>query len=155
MSITKMMKSHDLFKALSFEAVDNVSTFSGTKSYDANEIIFEQRGYGSHFFVVLEGRVKLMLRTSDGESILVVARLENGDIFGISPILGFERYSTTAQCASQATVLAIEAKPFMTVLEQNSDVGLGIMTIVAKAYFSRYIETLRRVQHIFNELSSS
>jgi CRP-like cAMP-binding protein len=148
-----MMKSHELFRSLSFEEVELISTFSASKSYQQGDFVFRRKTYASHFFVVVEGRVNLMLPTADGESSLVVGRMNAGDIFGISPLLGFDRYTTRAQCAEPCTILAIEVAPFRKILEQNSTVGLAAMEVIARSYFSRYIEILSRFQNLLEDLA--
>ena len=37
---------------------------------------------------------------------------------------------------------------------ENSLVGLQIMTVAAQVYFTRYIETLNRVQKVINEIGA-
>jgi CRP-like cAMP-binding protein len=151
--VTKMIKGHDLFRSLSFEEVERLANFSGSKSMEEGEYVFRCGKPCSHFFVVLEGKVNLKLPSSDSESSLVVGRMEKGDIFGFSALLGSERYTTTAQCTGPGTVLAVEVKPFRKLLDENSSVGLRAMSVVASAYFTRYIETLRRFQGILDEVT--
>ncbi len=153
MSIARMMKGHELFRSLSFEEVERVSRFSGSKGYDKGEVVFKRDARGSHFFVVVEGRVNLRLPSDDGESSLVVGRMDQGDIFGLSSFLGMERFTTTAQCARPSSVLAVEVEPFRELLDQNPRVGQSVMNMVARVYFSRYIETLRRMHHLLDDLA--
>ncbi len=152
MSVSRMIRGHELFQSFSFEEVESISTFSGAKEYGAGERVFERGEQGSHFFVVLEGQVSLKLPSADDVSSLVVGRMGQGDIFGLSPLLGFDRFTTTAECREDSSVLAIEAEPFRALLEDNSAVGLKTMTVMARAYFSRYIDTLSRFQHVLDEL---
>ncbi len=153
MSIAKMIKGHELFQSFGFEEVERISTFSGSKPYEKGDVIFSRGDHGSHFFVVIEGQVNLELPSADDESTLVVGKMGQGDIFGVSPLLGVDRYTTTAQCARPGTVLAVEVEPFRKLLDTNPTVGMNVMTVMARAYFSRYIETLRRFQNILNELA--
>ena len=154
MSVTKMLKGHELFQSLSFEDVDKISNFSGVKEFQKDESVFASGGVGSHFFVLLEGNVNLRLPAEAHEASLVVGRIEKDDIFGLAPLLGAGRHTTTAQCAEDCTVLAIEAQPLRELLEQNSLVGLRIMSVAAQAYFTRYVETLRGVQKVINEIAA-
>jgi signal-transduction protein with cAMP-binding, CBS, and nucleotidyltransferase domain len=154
MSVTKMLKGHELFQSLSFEEIDRVSSFSGVKQYDAGEEVFKGGSVGSHFFVLLEGSVNLRLPAEAHDTSLVVGRMEQGDIFGLAPLLGRGRHTTTARCSGTCSVLAIEAEPLRVMLEQNSPVGLQVMKVAAQAYFSRYVETLTRVQKVVNEIAA-
>jgi CRP-like cAMP-binding protein len=154
MSVTKMLKGHELFQSLAFEDVDKISNFSGVKDLRKDEAVFASDGVGSHFFVLLEGSVNLRLPADAHEASLVVGRIGKGDLFGLAPLFGAGRYKTTAQCAEPCKVLAIEAKPLLELLEQNSLVGLHIMRTAAEAYFTRYVETLRGVQKVINEIAA-
>ena len=154
MSTTKMIKGHELFKSLSFEEVERISSFSGSKYYEQEDTIFRLGDLGSHFFIVISGRVNLVLPSTDAESSMVVGRLQEGDIFGLSPFLGFDRFTTTAVCAKPSTVLAVEVLPFRRVLEDNAMVGLHVMNVVARAYYARYVDTLGRFQNILNDLAT-
>jgi len=120
----------------------------------AVSLVFTSGVVGSHFFVLQEGRVNLRLPADAHEASLVVGRIEKGDIFGLAPLLGAGRHTTTAQCAEPCKVLAIQVEPLRELLEQNSLVGLHIMTVAAQAYFTRYIETLNRVQKVINEIGA-
>ena len=154
MTVTKMLKGHELFQSLSFEDVDKISNFSGVKEFRKDEAVFASGDVGSHFFVLLEGSVNLRLPADAHEASLVVGRIEKGDIFGLAPLLGAGRHRTTAQCAEPCKVLAIEAGPLLSLLEHSSLVGLHIMRTAAEAYFTRYVETLRRVQKVINEIAA-
>ena len=155
MSVERMMKAHELFHSLGFEEVEAVSRFAGPKPFKKGECVFRSGDPGSHFFVVTKGRVNLKLPSADKESNLLVGRMEKGDIFGLSPFLGIKRYGATAECAEGCTVLAIEVAPFLKLLRANPTVGMQVMSTVAKAYFSRYTETLQRFQNIVQELASA
>ncbi len=154
MNAPRMLKGHELFQSLSFEEVDGISSFSGFKELQKGEHVFQSGSAGSHFFVLLEGRVNLRLPADAHEASLVVGRVEKGDIFGLAPLIGTGRHTTTAQCVEPGKVLAIEADPLRALLERNSPVGLQVMSVAAQAYFSRYIETLKRLQKVVNEIAA-
>jgi CRP-like cAMP-binding protein len=154
MSVTKMLKGHELFRSLTFEEVEKISSFSGLKEFNKDENVFKSGVTGSHFFVLQEGRVNLRLSADAHEASLVVGRIEKGDIFGLAPLLGAGRHTTTAQCAEPCKVLAVEAEPLRALLGQNALVGYNIMTVAAQAYFTRYTETLNRVQKVINEIAA-
>ena len=155
MSIVKMLKGHELFQSLGFDEVERVSTFSGLKDFEKGEQVFRTGTFGSHFFVLLEGSVNLRLPAEAHEASLIVARIEKGDMFGISPLLGSGRHTTTAECATGCRVLAIEGEPLRSLLEEQSLIGLQVMNVVASAYFSRYLDALNRLQKVVNEIGKA
>ncbi len=154
MNAGKMLKGHDLFQSLTSEDVARISGFSAVKSLEAGEKVYQCEDPASHAFVLLEGKVKLSLCESNREASIPVSKVGKGDLFGIAPLLGSERYTTTAFCTENASVLAIEAKPLMAVLKDYPEVDRGVMRAVAKAYFSRYIKTLDRLQTVLDEILS-
>ena len=154
MSVVKMLKAHELFRSLAFEDVERISSFTGLMDFEEGENVFSSDSYGSHFYVVLEGSVNLRLPSEAHEASLVVGRVGKGEMFGLSPLIGSGRHTTTAQCVGPSNVLAIEAKPLRSMLEEKSLIGLDILSVIAQAYFTRYIETLKRVQKVVNEIAA-
>ncbi len=153
MGIVGMIKGHQLFRSLSFEEIEEISAFSGPKRYEAEEAVFERGRTGGHFFIVLDGCVNLMLPAKGNEHSMVIAHLEKDEIFGLSPLLGGGKYTTLALCTEPTTVLAIEVAPFRAIIEENSRVGLNIMNEIARAYFTRYVDTLEHFRTVMAELT--
>jgi len=153
MNVTKMIKGHDLFRSFDFDDIARLSDFTRQLNYGKGDLIYRSGQEGAHFYVVLKGRVNLKLASDDNESNLVVGRMEKGDIFGMSPLLGFNRFTTSAACATECQILAVEIEPFKALLTGNQQVHLNVMNTIARAYFSRYIETLKRSQNTLSGLA--
>ena len=154
MNVTKMIKGHDLFRSFDFDDIAKLSDFTRQLTYRAGDFIYRSGQEGNHFYVVLEGKVNLKLTSEDNESTLVVGRMEKGDIFGMSRLLGFDRFTATAACATECQILAVEIDPFKNLLAENQHVHLNVMSIIARAYFSRYIDTLKRSQNTLSGLAA-
>lgn len=155
MAVSKMLKGQEIFQSLTFEEVDEVSNFSGIKEYRKDEIVFCGGDLGTHFFVLLEGGVNLRLPADAHEASFVVGRIGIDDIFGLAPLLGAGRHRTTAKCTEFCRILAIEAEPLQALFKRNLMVGHQIMRLVARAYFTRYVGTLSRLQKVVNEIAVS
>jgi CRP-like cAMP-binding protein len=153
MNVDKMVKGHEVFRSLPFEDVERVSNFSSAKLFDKGAVVFQEGRPASHVFVLLEGKVDLRLPAKAGELNLVVDTVERGEMFGLAPLLGAERYTTTACCAEKSSVLCLEAAPLRAVLDANPYVALKVMRIAAQAYFDRYVETLRHLQETLNRIA--
>ncbi|TKJ40114.1 hypothetical protein CEE37_10285 [candidate division LCP-89 bacterium B3_LCP] len=146
MIIDKMLKGQELFASLSVDEVYLTSTFSSVKEFEADEIIFDYNQASSHFYVLLEGGVYLQLPGKTSEFSFAVLKVEQGELFGLSPLLDSPRYTATAKCYKPTKVLSIEAKPFRDLLRENCPAGLDIINRVARIYFNRYINILSRLQ---------
>ena len=153
MSVSELVRGHDLFQTLSPQEVERVSRFSAVKPFAKGEVVHHKDRPASHLFVLLDGQVRLHLPVANGELSLVVGRIGKGELFGIAPLLGAERYTTTARCAESCEVLAIEATPFMALLKDNPYASQELVTRVARAYFARYEALLGRFQAVIDQLA--
>lgn len=152
MSVTGMLKAHDLFRALTPKELDLVSSFSSVKNFDVDQTIFELDQRCSHVFQVLEGELYLQLPGQLPEFNIVVSKVEKGELFGLSPLIGSERYTATARCITRCSVLAIEADPMHRMLQENSLVGYHIMSRVAGIYFRRYVDVVKNLQSVLGQI---
>jgi CRP-like cAMP-binding protein len=152
MSVATMWKGHRLFESLRFEDVDRINSFSGIKELSKDEFVFEAGKTATHLYVVLEGKLHLRLTAQAHETSLIVGTFEKGDFFGLASLVGVKRHNTSAQCAEPCKVLAIEAAPLRELLKNETLVGYQIMRAAARTYFSRYMESLRRIQRVVNDL---
>jgi signal-transduction protein with cAMP-binding, CBS, and nucleotidyltransferase domain len=148
MGVKSILKGHELFLNLNVEEVDAISDFSERRGYDKGDTIFPLGQKAEKVYILLEGAVYLRLPASPEEFRIVIAKLEKDDLFGLSPLLGSERYTVETQCAEDTEVLAIDAVKFRKLLENSTTSGLYIMSEVAKVYFERYVELLKRLQNI-------
>ena len=153
MIIDKILKGHELFGALNVDEVNQLSTFSSVKEYEANETIFEHNRPCSHIYMLMEGSVRILLPADPPEFSFTISQIEKGELFGLSPLLNSPRYTSTAQCHEKTKVLSIEAKPFRKLLQLNCPVGLDIINRVAIFYFARYLDVLKKFQDVVKQIS--
>ena len=153
MSTDTMLKGTELFKSLSIEEVDKISAFSSVKEFNANDMIFIHDRPSTHIYVLMEGLVYLQLPSTAQEFNLNITKIEKGELFGLSPLLDSPRYTASAKCFSPTKVLAIEAKPVKGILQKNHLVGMDAMGRVARIYFTRYLDLLRRLQDTVSQIS--
>ncbi|MEW6443781.1 MAG: cyclic nucleotide-binding domain-containing protein [bacterium] len=152
MRVANILKGHDLFANLSVEEVNRISGFSECRSYRKNQLIFKYGDQGDHVFILLDGQVHLHLPAEPGAFRIVVSNVTKGDLFGLSSLLGSERYTLEAQAAGPAQALAINARKLRGLLQTNCLAGFTIMSEVAEAYFTRYVEILKRLQGIVTQI---
>jgi CRP-like cAMP-binding protein len=152
MSTAGVLKGHTLFQSLSVDEVEAISRFSSVKTLKKGEAVFREDAPATHVFVLLEGSVQLRLATEKGEYGLVVSKIEEGELFGISPLTGSTRYTASALCAKDAEVLAVEAKPLRELLQQDCMIGFQIMSRVAEAFFSRYVRVVKSLQSVVEQI---
>ena len=152
MSIATMLRGHDVFGALSVEDVARISNFSAVKNFEKGETVFHFGRPGTHVFLLLEGRVHLRLPSDSPELSIAVGRVDKGEIFGLSPLLGSREYTTSGHCQETSSVLAIEARELRHLLQDDRTAGYHIMNMVARVYFNRYLRVLENMQRVVSDL---
>ncbi len=135
------------------DEINQLSTFSSKKEYKANETIFKHGQVSTHFYMLMEGLVYLQLPANPPEFNITISKVETGELFGISPLLNSEHYTSTARCHNDTSILSVEAKPFLDLLRLNGQAGLDIINQVANIYFTRYLNLINRLQEMVNQIT--
>lgn len=155
MSVANILQGHELLKNLTMEEVERINKFSERKSFAKNETIFRHGEDAALTYILLEGHVLLRLPAKPDEFRIVIGSIEEGEMFGLSPLLGSATYTAEARCAEASEVLAIDAGELRTLLQADCLAGFYIMNEVAQAYFTRYVELLGRLQGIVTQIPVS
>lgn len=155
MNAATVLKGHELLKHLSMEEVDKINTFAERKKYGKGEVLFRQSEKASDVFVLLSGSVLLHLAANPEEFRIAIAKIEKGELFGLSPLLGSESYTAEAQCTEDSDVLAIDAQKLRALLHGDCLAGFCVMSEVAQSYFHRYIGLLGRLQGVVSQIPMS
>jgi signal-transduction protein with cAMP-binding, CBS, and nucleotidyltransferase domain len=153
MATERTLKGHELFAKLSVDEINQLDSISHVKEYDESDTIFEYNEVCSHVYMLMEGIVYLMLPAEPTDYSFAIAEIKNNEIFGLSPLLDSPRYTAEAKCHTKCKVLAIEAEPFKNLLMNNNHVGLNVSNQVARIYYRRYLNTLRKLQDIVSQVS--
>jgi len=96
------------------------------RKYARNAVLFLQDEPANHFYVVLEGWVRLYRETPDGhESVIGV--FTRGESFAEAAIFQSEVYPVNAGIVEDARLLTIPAEPFLQHLRNNPELCLNIL----------------------------
>ncbi|MCB0563581.1 MAG: CBS domain-containing protein [Phaeodactylibacter sp.] len=103
----------------------------------SGEIIFRQGDPpNTHIYIVREGAVHLLWE-KDGEPVLV-EECDEGDVFGIRPLLAEENYALTAKVVEESLIYAINVEGFKEVLEKNPKVAFYLASTFASGIGENY-----------------
>ena len=144
MSIEKLEK-HEVFGLLSPDEIKRLSADSGEMILNEGERIYSEGIPASHLFVLIKGRVELNRPTQKGPGLLV-DDLVAGNIFGVSSLVGADRYLLNADCTENSEVLKIEGKALRQILDKNPVVGYAMQRKVSRIFFKRYLKTMEILQ---------
>ncbi|MFN3076901.1 MAG: Crp/Fnr family transcriptional regulator [Alphaproteobacteria bacterium] len=139
------------------EVVQEVEMFSGLKPeetrrllrgahcrwYPRGALLFIQGDAADRFFVVLEGRVKLVKTTTSGtESVVEV--FTRGKTFGEAAMFASRRFPVGAEVLVEAKLLQVGAESFLDELSRSPDLSLKVLASLAR----RHHELIRQLHDL-------
>ena len=146
MHIEKLEK-HELFGLMNPNEIKRLSAVSGVAALKEGDRVYSEGVPASHLFVLIKGRVELKRPTKGGPNLLV-DDLIAGSIFGVSSLMGADRYLLNAECVEDSDVLKIEGKTLLKILHDNSVVGYAIQKRVSQIFFKRYLNAMERLKTV-------
>jgi len=115
------IQQSDLFWGMDRDFVKAIMDISTKESYGEGDFLFHEGDDADHFYVLLKGRVKLIIGGA-GQVIYIVDHA--GEAFGWSSLADLNAYSASAECMEKTTLQRIEKKAFQKVLENDPANGL-------------------------------
>ena len=130
-----------LFDGLSAEDLSGIAANFHEASYEKETVIFYERDLpddtGSKIYFVLKGCVKLVKYSNDGESTIM--RLSSvGEFFGATGALTDKPMPYSAEALTEVTVMYIEKRNFLRVVESFPQVALGMLTALGELLWFNY-----------------
>src|SRR5690242_549685 len=95
----------DLFKPMTGPEMEAILRQARILRIRQGQAVFRQGDTAHHFYLLLEGRLKVLQVTEDGHQI-VVRIVNRGELFGIAKALRRPDYPGTATAAVDSTALA-------------------------------------------------
>ncbi|MDD9978975.1 MAG: Crp/Fnr family transcriptional regulator [Boseongicola sp.] len=92
------------FASLSLTEVSNIVDQASVKTVRSGEMFFMEGENATHFFLLLDGYVRVVRITEHGEQI-VALHIPSGQLFGIAKALARTTYPATAEAASECLAL--------------------------------------------------
>ena len=129
------------------EGDGKLSNASGVTKLKEGDKVYSEGIPASHLFVLLKGRVELRRLTREGLSFLVETLIEGG-IFGVSALMGTDRFLLNAECMEDSEVLKIEGKVLRQILDENPVVGYATQRRISQIFFKRYLAAMERLQAV-------
>jgi len=110
----------DLFKGMKKSFTDELQKIMVEKVFKAEDFLFKDGEPAQYFYILKEGRI----RQSIGEKGHTINISDTpGDAFGWSCLIGFESYTSSAECLIPCTLIRIEKEKLDRLLNQDSESG--------------------------------
>ena len=135
----------DIFRAMNKSFVKKIMNVSTTESYEQGDLLFQQGGLANQFYILLKGRIKLILGET-GQAVYIVSHA--GEAFGWSSLIDRETYTASAECMIPAKLLRFDQEKVLKILEEDPANGL--------VFFKRLADILgNRLLHSYKMISAA
>jgi CRP-like cAMP-binding protein len=125
------LKQKDIFWGMKKDFVKKIMDMAVTASHQGGEWLFREGDPANNFYILLKGRVKLIL----GDTGHIVYIVNNaGEAFGWSSLIGRESFSASAQCMVPSKLLNWDKSKLQKILKKDPDNSL--------LFYKRFAELL-------------
>lgn len=100
------------------------------RRYRRNEVIFHQDDVGDALHIVIDGVVKIVLPSAEGDEA-IIASLKSGDFFGELALLDGSPRSTTATALEPTETLALPRDQFLRLLPDDPRLVSALLRALA------------------------
>ena len=118
-----------LFSRMTDGEIDQILSHATSSRVAQGETLFVQGTPANHFFLLLNGRLKVTQVTPDGQQIIVRV-VHPGDLFGFAKALQRTDYPGTAHAAAESLYLAWPTSLWSFFVEQNPALALSALQTI-------------------------
>jgi CBS domain-containing protein len=137
--IGDFLKTHPPFSLLERELLAAIARKVVVQYRQPNEIIFRQGEMpGKFIYVVREGAVQLLREEEQGP--VLIEQCDEGDVFGIRPLVAKDSYAMTAKVVEESLIYAVNIEGFEKALLENPKVAFYLAGNFAALEKDRWIE---------------
>lgn len=141
----------ELFDFLRPEQVDKISKSAELVKFKAGDTVYSRGAKADWFYIVVKGRVSLRLPGNKGVNLLI-SELTGGAMFGSCVSYSVGAYALESQCTEDTQLLKIRAEVLRKLMDDEPQLGYAIQSKISEIYFNRYLETMRKLQAIVQNI---
>ena len=112
---SSFLRTIGLFKDISGEELELVSSLFRQRDYKKNDIIFFEEDTGNYMYIIRTGRVKVTRLLPSGKEMILAFR-EAGEYFGEMSLIDGGTTPATVTAVVPSTIVSITRRDFQTLL---------------------------------------
>ena len=140
------LKGLSLFKRLTSRELRELDELLHERSYQKDEVIFDEGDTGLGLYIVVSGRVKIV--SSHAALQRVAPECGPGDFFGELALFEESQRTARAVAAEPTQVLALFRTEFFSLLERDRGIGLKILFELSRTVVGRARKLLASQPHL-------
>jgi len=133
---TMIIQKAELFKDLTPETTNEISKIMVEEAWERGRVIFQAGTPATHFYILVEGRVRLSIGTKAQITYTVNTP---GEAFGWTGLVDRSEYIATAECVAPSKVVKIENSRLTELFEKDTQGGMMFFKRLAGAVVQRLI----------------
>ena len=128
---SQLLKRSFIFSELSEKELAELAGLAARRSFGPGEFVFWEGDAPDSFYIVIEGRVKVLKHSSLGKEF-IIAFFGPGEMFGEVAVFQDRPYPASAQAAADTKVLRIRREDFLSFVAQRPQVVLRIISVLGE-----------------------
>ncbi|MBE8725455.1 Crp/Fnr family transcriptional regulator [Flavobacterium hungaricum] len=108
------------------------------KSFDKNDIIFEEGNLPLNYYQIISGEVKMSNYNDDGREF-IQGIFYGGQSFGEPPLFLNQKYPANAIAVDNTVIFILSKDNFMKLLEQNPKISIQIIENLAQRLYYKSV----------------
>jgi len=132
------LKQKDIFWAMDKGFVKAIMDIAESESCREGDVLFQEGDQAAYFYILLKGRVKLILGQT-GQAVYTVS--DAGEAFGWSSLIGRDSYSASAVCVIPAKLLKFERQKLQKAIEKDPVHGTVFFKRIAELLGNRLLQS--------------
>ena len=125
----EILRRSFIFYGLEDDELTELAGLTSERSFSPDGFIFWDGDAPEWFYIVAEGRVKVLKHSSLGKEF-IIAFFGSGDMFGEVAVFEGKPYPASAQAVAETKVLGIRREDFLAFLAQRPQVALRIISVL-------------------------
>ena len=125
----QILKGSFIFSSLNDDELGELANLAIERSFMSNEFIFWDGDAPEWFYIVAEGKVKVLKHSSLGKEF-IIAFFGPGEMFGEVAVFENKPYPASAQAVAETRVVGIKREDFLSFLANRPQVALGIINVL-------------------------
>lgn len=123
----KLLKEIPILSDLKDEEILEIYNISSIKKYEKDEIVLMQHEPGDSLFILLRGKVKVVLFSKDGKEV-ILSTLGAGDYFGEMSLLDGKPRSASVIASENSEFAILKRDNFIKLIKNYPNIALKLLS---------------------------
>jgi CRP/FNR family cyclic AMP-dependent transcriptional regulator len=143
--ICDILSDHEIFQGLDGEEIKQIAAVCKREQLKSGAMIFEDKTKGCDLYIVLSGRVNILIESIAPHEFFPLTSIKQGEILGEFALIDLEPRSASAVCLEDTQLLVINGCRIREMLEKNHHMGYILISNIARIICERIRRTNRRL----------